>query len=289
MDNTTQIRRPATAWTLARPRAGRTRRRRAARLSHRSRPRRARRPLCARRGRSSTPAAGASSATTSAATAEATGARGRLAAVDDLLVDLARAIDAVRAEHPRRARWSCSATASAAWWRRASSPAPWRPRPAWSRPVDALLLSSPALDTGMKPLQKAMLAVLGPLTPNLAVANGLKPEWISRDAGGGRRLQAPIRWSTTGSRRGWRASSSTAASSCARAPSWTVPTLLMYAGSRPLVPPAGTAAFAAAAPKAVVSGARWFRAALPRDHERARAGRGVLGLRGWLTAQARHL
>jgi alpha-beta hydrolase superfamily lysophospholipase len=55
------------------------------------------------------------------------------------------------------------------------------PAAAWSRPVDALLLSSPVLVTAMKPLQKAMLAVLGPLTPNHAVANGLKPEWISRD------------------------------------------------------------------------------------------------------------
>ena len=49
------------------------------------------------------------------------GERGRIAAQDDLLVDLAAIIDAVRAEAP--ARWSCSATASAAWSSRVSSPA----------------------------------------------------------------------------------------------------------------------------------------------------------------------
>jgi alpha-beta hydrolase superfamily lysophospholipase len=141
------------------------------------------------------------------------GARGRLAAEDDLLADLARVVDAVRAEHREgplvllghslgglvAARFVAGALAPAA---------------AWARPVDALLLSSPALATTMSPLQKAMLAVLGPLTPNLAVGNGLKPEWISRDPAVVAAYKA-IRGCTTGSRRAWRASSSTAASSCA--------------------------------------------------------------------------
>ena len=54
-------------------------------------------------------------------------------------------------------------------------------RRAWHRAVDALVLSSPALAAGMNALQKLLLAVLGPLAPNLAVGNGLKPAWISRD------------------------------------------------------------------------------------------------------------
>ena len=33
----------------------------------------------------------------------------------------------------------------------------------------------------MNPAQRGLLAVLGPVAPNLAVGNGLKPEWISRD------------------------------------------------------------------------------------------------------------
>jgi len=180
------------------------------------------------------------------------GARGRLAAVDDLLIDLARAIDAVRAEHPGgplvllghslgglvAARFVAGALAPAA---------------AWSRPVDALLLSSPVLVTAMKPLQKAMLAVLGPLTPNHAVANGLKPEWISRDPAVVAAYRAdPLvhdriaprlaRFIVDGCELVQRA-----------APRWTVPTLLLYAGADRCVLPAGSAAFAAAAPRTVVT------------------------------------
>jgi alpha-beta hydrolase superfamily lysophospholipase len=51
----------------------------------------------------------------------------------------------------------------------------------WSRPVDGLVLSSPALDAGLGPVQKLLLAVLGPLAPDLRVNNGLKSEWVSRD------------------------------------------------------------------------------------------------------------
>jgi alpha-beta hydrolase superfamily lysophospholipase len=41
------------------------------------------------------------------------------------------------------------------------------------------------------------------------------------------------------------------------APRWTVPTLLLYAGADRCVPPAGSAAFAAAAPKDVVAAREW--------------------------------
>jgi len=180
------------------------------------------------------------------------GARGRLAAVDDLLVDLARALDAVRAEHPAgplvllghslgglvAARFVAGALAPAA---------------AWSRPVDALLLSSPVLATAMSPLQKAMLALLGPLTPNQAVANGLKPEWISRDPAVVAAYKAdPLVHDRIAPRLarfivdGGEFVRGTAAR-------WRVPTLLLYAGADRCVPPAGSAAFAAAAPKDVVT------------------------------------
>ncbi|MGZ5252206.1 MAG: alpha/beta hydrolase [Caldimonas sp.] len=179
------------------------------------------------------------------------GERGRLHGADDLLVDLARVVDAVRAEHPGpllllghslgglvAARFVAGAIAPAA---------------AWSRPVDALVLSSPVLDTDMSALQKAMLAVLGPLTPNLAVANGLKPEWISRDPVIVAAYEAdPLvhdriaprlaRFVVDGGEFVRRV-----------APRWTVPTLLLYAGADRCVVPAGSAAFAAAAQKEVVT------------------------------------
>ncbi|PTT93233.1 alpha/beta hydrolase, partial [Pelomonas sp. HMWF004] len=52
---------------------------------------------------------------------------------------------------------------------------------AWSRPLNGLVLSSPALDANLSGLQKLALAVAGTLAPGLAVGNGLKPEWICRD------------------------------------------------------------------------------------------------------------
>src|SRR5690606_8871452 len=49
------------------------------------------------------------------------------------------------------------------------------------RPVDALVLSSPALDPGLSPLQKLLLATLPRLAPNLRVGNGLDARYLSHD------------------------------------------------------------------------------------------------------------
>src|SRR5580765_1888839 len=111
---------------------------------------------------------------------DSAGARGRLSHPDDLLRDLALVIDAVRARLPGplvllghsmgglvAARMVAGGLES--------------PPPAWFRKVDALVLSSPALDAGMSGAQKLLLKVLGPLAPTLAVGNGLQPDWISRD------------------------------------------------------------------------------------------------------------
>ena len=88
--------------------------------------------------------------------------------------------------------------------------------------------------------QKLLLAVLGPLAPNLAVANGLKPGLGLARPGRRARPTWPTRWCTTASRRGWRASSSTAASWCAASRrAGGVPTLLLWAGAdRCVAPPA---------------------------------------------------
>jgi len=77
-------------------------------------------------------------------------------------------------------------------------------------PVDALVLSSPALDAGLSPVQKLLVSTLPSIAPNLRVGN------------------------------------------VAAAPTWAVPTLLMWAGADRLVSPAGSQAFAQAAPPAVV-------------------------------------
>ncbi len=180
------------------------------------------------------------------------GARGALNHVDDLLTDLALVIDAVRTQRPGplvllghsmgglvAARMVAGGLAS--------SPPP------WFREVDTLVLSSPALDAGMSSAQKLLLKVLGALAPNLAVGNGLKPEWVSRDPAvvkayvddplvHDRVTPKLVRFIVDGGE-----------FVRAHAAQWRMPTLLLYAGSDRCVAPAGSAAFAAAAPANVVT------------------------------------
>lgn len=182
------------------------------------------------------------------------GARGALAQPDDPLRDLALVLDAVRAQNPGplvllghsmggliAARFCAERV----------------------RSVDALVLSSPALDAGMNPFQKLLLAVLGPLAPNLAVNNGLKPAWISRDAAVVAAYQADPLVHDRVTPRLVRFIVDGGELVRARASQWSVPTLLLYAGSDRCVAPRGSAAFAAAAPKSVLT-AREF---APLYHE----------------------
>ena len=48
-------------------------------------------------------------------------------------------------------------------------------------PVAGLILSSPALDAGLKWPQRTLLSVMESIAPKLAVGNGLKPRFISHD------------------------------------------------------------------------------------------------------------
>jgi alpha-beta hydrolase superfamily lysophospholipase len=179
------------------------------------------------------------------------GAKGRLNERTDLLRDLALVIDAVRSEQPGMlvllghslggliaARFVAEGFAA--------TKAP------WYRPVDALVLSSPSLDPGMNAVQKLLLAVTGPLAPDLAVNNGLKPAWISRDAAVVHAYQGDPLVHDRVTPRLVRFIVEAGADVLAAAPRWAVPTLLMYAGSDRCVAPRGSAAFAAAAPKAMV-------------------------------------
>ena len=179
------------------------------------------------------------------------GRRGAVAAADSLCADLAVVIDHVRrhAGAPLvllghslgglvAARFVAEALA---------------PRPAsWSRPVDALVLSSPALDPGMNAAQKLLLAVLGSLAPDLAVGNGLQPAWISRDAAAVRAYEQDPLVHDRVTPRLVRFIVDAGALVSARAAAWSVPTLLMWAGSDRCVAPRGSAAFAAAAPPSVL-------------------------------------
>jgi alpha-beta hydrolase superfamily lysophospholipase len=117
------------------------------------------------------------------------------------------------------------------------------------RKVEALIMSSPALNPGMNAFQKFLVAVLPKIVPNLRVGNGLNPTFISHDP-------AVVKAYTTDplvhdriSARLARFFSTEGPATVASAPQWKVPTLLMYAGDDRLVNPQGSRDFVAAAPK----------------------------------------
>lgn len=122
-----------------------------------------------------------------------------------------------------------------------------------ARPVQALIMSSPALDAGLSMFQKLLLAVVPWFAPDLRVRNGFDPSFISHDPGivsayksdplVHDRISAQL--AVFIARNG--------PVTIAAAPAWTVPTLLLYAGADKLVKPAGSRAFAQRAPKEVVS------------------------------------
>lgn len=180
------------------------------------------------------------------------GARGRLKRSDDLLHDLALVIDAVRARLPGPLvllGHSLGGLVAA----RMVSGGLESPLPAWFRKVDALVMSSPALDAGLGGAQRALLAVLGPLAPDLAVSNGLHPEWLSRDPAVVRAyLEDPLVHDRATPKlvRFIVSSGETVRS---RAAQWQVPSLLLHAGGDRCVAPSGSSGFAAGAPQKVVT------------------------------------
>ncbi len=119
--------------------------------------------------------------------------------------------------------------------------------PSWHRRVDALVLSSPALDLGLKTPQRLALNVLGAMAPDLVMGSRLDAEGVSRDPAvvaayrkdplvHDRITPRLIRFMVDAGR-----------DVVQRAPVWSVPTLLLWAGADRLVSPAGSAAFAAQA------------------------------------------
>jgi alpha-beta hydrolase superfamily lysophospholipase len=127
----------------------------------------------------------------------------------------------------------------------------------WQRDLDGLVLSSPALDPGLRRGQKLLLALLGPVAPGLRLHNGLRPSWISRDPKVVAAYQADPLVHDRGSPGLARFAVDASALVRQLAGAWRAPTLLMWAGADRCVAPAGSAAFAAAAPGAVLSAREW--------------------------------
>lgn len=120
------------------------------------------------------------------------------------------------------------------------------------RRADALVLSSPALDPGLSAVQKCLVATLPRIAPNLRVGNGLDVQYLSHDPAVPLAYLADPLCHDRISARLARFIAEGGPATVAQAPHWTVPTLLMWAGADRLVNPAGSRAFAAAAPRACV-------------------------------------
>jgi alpha-beta hydrolase superfamily lysophospholipase len=121
------------------------------------------------------------------------------------------------------------------------------------RPVEGLILSSPALDPGLSRFQKFLVSVLPKIAPNLRVGNGVKPQFISHDPAVVAAYRADPLVHNRISARLARFIAEASVQTVAKAGQWTVPTLLMYAGADRLLNPQGSRTFAANAPKAVVT------------------------------------
>lgn len=181
------------------------------------------------------------------------GARGVLPRADALLDDLSRVIDHANTATSARGPLvllghSMGGAVAARFVAEALAARPAR----WSRAVDALVLSSPALDPGMTPLRWLRLWIGERLLPEFADGNGLRPAWVSRDPEVVRAYVAdPLVHDRLTARLG-RFIVDAGAQVRAAAASWSVPTLLMWAGADRCVDPSGSQAMAAVAPAAVL-------------------------------------
>jgi alpha-beta hydrolase superfamily lysophospholipase len=120
------------------------------------------------------------------------------------------------------------------------------------RPVDAAVLSSPALGAFPNLFQKMLLASLPRVVPHLRVDNGLKADFVSRDPDVVKAYKADAlvhRRISTGLA-AWILENGE--KTLVDAAQWEVPTLLLYAGQDKLVNAQATADFVNAAPQAVV-------------------------------------
>lgn len=177
---------------------------------------------------------------------ESAGARGDLPADDRLLTDLAAVIDDTRMRMDDRLPLillghSMGGLVAA------------RLVSLKLRRVDALVLSSPALDVGMGVVQKTLVNSLCRLAPQARLGNGLDARYLSHDHAVVDAYRADPLVHDRISARLARFIASAGPAVLKRAPRWKLPTLLLYAGQDRLVRPQGSAAFAQAAPPGVVT------------------------------------
>ena len=115
--------------------------------------------------------------------------------------------------------------------------------------VNALVMSSPALDAGLTGFQKLLLKVLPSIAPHRQLTNDLDAKLLSRDP---RVVQAYLSDRLVHNKMSPRLGQFIATAGpavLASAATWRTPTLLMYAGADKLVNPEGSRRFAKCAAK----------------------------------------
>ncbi len=149
------------------------------------------------------------------------------------------------------------------------------------RPIDALVLSSPALDPGLKAFQKVLLATLPGIAPNLRVGNGLQVKYLSHDPAVVAAYQAdPLVHDRICARLALFIAQA-GREVLAAAPQWNTPTLLLFAGQDKLVSPQGSRDFLKLAPGAIVQ-SLCFEALFHEIFNEAEAGGVFTALQQWL-------
>lgn len=177
---------------------------------------------------------------------ESGGPRGGLTSVNRLLDDLADLVDATRARMPVNTPLillghSLGGLVAASFVALAM------------RPVQALVLSSPALQINLNLAQKALLSVLLRCRPDARVGNGLNPDFLSHNPAVVAAYRADKQVHDRVSVRLVQFMAQAGPATLAEAAHWRVPTLLLYAGDDRLVNPDGSRAFARLAPPAQVT------------------------------------
>ncbi|MDO9234733.1 MAG: lysophospholipase [Aquabacterium sp.] len=182
------------------------------------------------------------------------GKKGGLAADDDFLYDLAIVIDAARAAYPgQRLVLLGHSLGGVIVGRFVAALAKPSEVETWSRPVDGLVMSSPALSVPISAAQKGLLATVGKLTPDVAVSNGLKADWVCHNPATVKAYLADPLVHDRITSRLTQFIINAGRHVRARAPQWSVPTLIMWGGEDRCVKPRGSALFAAAAPTSLVT------------------------------------
>ncbi len=153
-------------------------------------------------------------------------------------------------------------------------------------PVRALVLSSPALALRLSAIQKALLWLLGHAAPDLAIANGLRPQWLSHDQD---EVQAYVTDALVHRRVSARLLQwMVAAGKVARmhAGRLGVPTLLLYGGADRIVDPEGARQFARQAAQGMLTTREYEAAYHELFHESAPWRHEALAdLLGWIVGQ----